>query len=240
MTRINKFLSICGITSRRGADALIKERRVSVNGKIVDGPGVIVDDENDLVKVDGAEVSPVTKKIYVVLNKPANVMTTAFDPFRRRTVMHYLKKLNHRVYPVGRLDYDTEGLLLLTNDGDLAYRLAHPRYQVPKVYEVKVVGHFKPEDASHLLKGVKLNDGAVGHATNVAILGFQRNLTRVRITLTEGRKREIKQLCKAVGHPVEYLERVEYAGLSARELRRGRWRYLNDREVARLKQLVGL
>ncbi|MBD3401704.1 pseudouridine synthase [candidate division GN15 bacterium] len=237
--RINKYLSLSGVTSRRGAKSLIEQGRVSVNGKKIDAPGFIVDDEQDVVKVDGSEVSPVEEKIYVVLNKPRNVMTTLFDPFKRRTIKYYLKKLKHRVYPVGRLDFDTTGVLLLTNDGDLAYRLAHPRYKVPKVYQARVRGHFKQESAIQIDRGIKLEDGKVGKAS-VSILGFVRNTTRIRLTLTEGRKREVKQLCKRVGHPVEELERVEFAGITSKNLRAGQWRHLTQREISRLKAEVGL
>ncbi|MDX9858327.1 MAG: pseudouridine synthase [candidate division Zixibacteria bacterium] len=237
--RINKYLSLCGVTSRRGAVSLIEEGRVTVNNTVADRPGLIIDDETDVVKVDGADVSLVDKKVYVVLHKPRNVMTTLFDPFKRRTVNYYLKKLRERVYPVGRLDFDTTGVLLLTNDGDLAYRLAHPRYRVAKVYQARVKGHFKQEAAIQIDRGIVLDDGKVGKAS-VSILGFVRNTTRVRLTLTEGRKREVKQLCKKVGHPVEELERVEFAGITTKNLRAGQWRHLTPREVARLKALVGL
>lgn len=237
--RINKFLSLCGVTSRRGAASLIEEGRVTVNGSRADRPGIIIDDENDVVKVDGSEVSPVDKKVYIVLNKPRNVMTTLFDPFNRRTVKYYLKKLRERVYPVGRLDFDTTGVLLLTNDGDLAFRLAHPRYRVPKVYQARVKGHFKQEAAIKIDRGIELDDGKVGKAS-VSILGFVRNTTRIRLTLTEGRKREVKQLCKKAGHPVEDLERVEFAGITSKNLRAGQWRHLTQREVSRLKSAVGL
>ncbi|MBU0985049.1 MAG: rRNA pseudouridine synthase [candidate division Zixibacteria bacterium] len=237
--RINKYLSMCGVTSRRGAEALIDQKRVTLNDQTVDKLGVVVNDEQDVVKVDGAEVSPVEKSVYVVLNKPRMVMTTLYDPFKRKTVLHCLKNLEHRVYPIGRLDYDAEGILLLTNDGDLAFRLAHPRYKVPKIYEARVHGHFTTENGAAIKKGIRLDDGAVGHA-DVAILGFVGKMTRIRLTLTEGRKREVKQLCKKVGHPVELLRRVEFAGMVLKNLNPGQWRHLEDREVTRLRQMVGL
>jgi pseudouridine synthase len=237
--RINKYLSMCGVTSRRGAESLIAQGVVAVNGVTVDKVGTIIDDEKDVVKVSGSEVSPVTTPVYIVFNKPRNVMTTLFDPFKRRTVKYYLRKLKERVYPVGRLDYDTEGVLLLTNDGDLAFRLAHPRYQVPKVYQARVKGHFKLESAVRIQQGIKLEDGHLGKAS-ISVLGFVRNTTRIRLTLTEGHKREVKQLCKSVGHPVEELERVEFAGITAKNLPAGQWRPLTDKEVQRLKERVGL
>lgn len=239
MTRLNKYLSICGVTSRRGADALIEAGRVAVNGVKVTTLGVVIDENVDKVTVDDVDVSPVTEAEYVILNKPRNVMTTLRDPFGRRTILHYLKKLPHRVYPIGRLDYDTEGVLLLTNDGDLAYRLAHPKYEVQKVYEAKVEGHFKPEDAARIQRGVKLKDGNLGIAT-VNILGFASRFTRIRLTLIEGRKHEVKQLCSGVDHPVVELRRVEFAGITARNLTAGNWRRLTNAEVNKLRAMVGL
>jgi 23S rRNA pseudouridine2605 synthase len=239
LIRINKYLSLCGVTSRRGADKLITEGRISLNDTPIEEKGVIVDETSDIVKVDGVEVKPVDEKVYLLMNKPANVMTTLRDPFKRKTIMHYLKSLPHRVYPVGRLDFDTQGALLLTNDGDLAYRLAHPRYRVKKIYEALVTGHFKPEDAKKIKAGIKLEDGATGRA-EVDILGFVRKMTRIRLTLTEGRKREVKQLCEKVGHPLTDLRRVEIAGIPLKDLRPGRWRYLTVKEIDRLKDMVDL
>ncbi len=237
--RLNKYLSLAGVTSRRGAATLIAEQRVTINDEPADAPGLIVDTDNDTVKVDGVAVEPVATQVYVLLNKPKKVMTTLHDPFRRRTVLHYLRKLRYRVYPVGRLDFDTSGLLLLTNDGDLAFRLAHPRYEVAKVYEVRVNGHFKPESAEQIANGLTLEDGAVGRA-EVTILGFVGRCTRLRMVLTEGRKREVRQLCELVGHAVEDLVRVEYAGLTLKGLQSGSWRYLSASELERLRSMVGL
>lgn len=236
--RINKYLSMCGVSSRRGAETLIEKGQVTLNGVTVEKPGVVIDDEVDTVKVDGVEVSLVGEKYYVAMNKPANTMTTLHDPFHRRTVMHYLRKLEHRVYPVGRLDFDTEGLLLLTNDGDFAYRMTHPRYQVPRVYEALVEGKFIREDSDTIARGIKLEDGATGRA-KVAVLEHRGGETRIRLTLTEGRKREVKQLCQGVGHPVKKLKRVEYAGITLSHLKPGQWRYLTQGEITRLRSLLG-
>ncbi len=239
MVRINKYLSQCGVTSRRGADSLIAEGRITLNDVTVVEKGVMVDEIRDVVKVDGLEVKPVEEKVYVLLNKPVKVMTTLNDPFKRKTILHYLKKLPHRVYPVGRLDFDSEGVLLLTNDGDLAYRLAHPKYQVKKIYEALVEGHFKPDDARQIKTGVELDGGVVGRA-EVVVLGFFKKMTRIRLVLTEGRKHEVKQLCKRVNHPVVNLRRVEFAGLPLKDLKLGQWRYLTEKEINRLKDMVGL
>lgn len=239
LTRINKFLSMCGVTSRRGAEALIAEQRVTINDQVVTVLGTMVNTETDVVKVDDRPVSVVEKLVYVALNKPRMTITTLDDPFRRRTILHYLKDLEQRVYPIGRLDYDAEGILLLTNDGDLAYRLAHPSYRVQKVYEVQVSGQFTKDKGDLIQAGIELDDGAVGRA-EVAILGFVGNQSRLRLVLTEGRKREVKQLCRKVGHPVKRLRRVEFAGIEAKGLKPGKWRRLTTAEVQRLRRLVKL
>jgi len=179
----------------------------------------------------------VEHKIYIMLNKPPLVMTTLHDPFRRKTILNYLKDLPIRVYPVGRLDYDTEGVLLLTNDGDLAYRLAHPSFNVEKIYEAKVTGAFTNEDSQTIAKGLPLEDGATGKA-KVDILSYGPKYTKIRLVLTEGRKREVKQLCKGVKHPVKQLRRVMFAGIDARGIKLGKWRYLKQGEVEQLKQMV--
>lgn len=237
--RISKFLSVCGVSSRRGAENLVGEGRVTVNDITVEKPGTIVNEESDVVKVDGVQVSPVDEKMYIILNKPANVLTTLFDPFKRKTVVHFLKGLEQRVYPVGRLDYDTEGVLLLSNDGDLVFRLAHPKYQIQRVYEASVLGHFNREAADKMEKGIKLDDGSISKSV-VSILGYVKNLTRIRLVLRQGRKREVKQICKKVGYPVYKLKRVEFAGLDARGLATGKWRHLSPAELRRLQNKVGL
>lgn len=218
---------------------MIASGRVAINGKAVTELGVLVNEETDKVEVDGVEVTPVAHKICVALNKPRMTITSLHDPFKRRTVLHYLKRLDQRVYPIGRLDYDTEGLLLLTNDGDLAYRLAHPKYQIAKIYEARVAGQFGQDKAEMIKKGIELEDGKIGRA-DVSVLGFVGKMTRIRLTLTEGRKREVKQLCQKVGHPVKHLCRVEFAGVLLKNLKPGQWRLLSSREIDRLYSLVGL
>ncbi len=235
IVRINKYLSLCGVTSRRGADNLISEKRVTVNDITVEKLGQTIDTDQDVVRVDGTIVELVEHKVYVVFNKPQKVMTTLHDPFKRKTVLDFLKDLPSRVYPVGRLDYDTSGVLLLTNDGDLAYQLTHPKYQIEKIYDVKVVGHFTEAGSQAIAKGIKLEDGAVGKG-KVKIVSRLKNATKIIITLTEGRKREVKQLCKAVGHKVLSLQRIEFAGVTTLGLKPGKWRYLKPIEIEKLKK----
>jgi 23S rRNA pseudouridine2605 synthase len=239
LIRINKYLSVCGVTSRRGAEKLIREGKVTVNDEVIRHPGTMIDEAKDVIKANGIIATPVKEKYYVILNKPRNVLTALSDPFHRRTVAYFLKNVPVRVYPVGRLDYDTAGALLLTNDGDLAYRLAHPQYQIKRIYNVVVEGTFSAEDGKKIESGIELNDGHVGRGA-VRLLNTGIESSKVEITLTEGHKREIKQLMKAVGHPVRELQRVEFAGLRVDHLRRGRWRFINHKELEHLQELVGL
>ena len=205
---------MCGVASRRKAEQLIKEGRVTLNGNLVEHPGTVIDESNDVVKVNGQIATLVSKKIYILLNKPRNVLTALSDPFNRRTVASLTRELQIRVYPIGRLDYDTEGVLILTNDGEMAYRLAHPKFQIKRVYHALVNGTFTLDDAAKIEKGIELEDGHIGKGiTRPLNSGIKHS--KVEIALTEGHKREVKQLFKAVGHPVKELRRIEFAGLRA-------------------------
>ena len=225
--RLNAYLARAGVASRRKADELIKAGRVTVNGD----PGQLNTfvGAHDFVEVDGR---PVTKQrlAYVLLHKPAGVVTTASDPQGRRTVVQ-LVDLPERVVPVGRLDADTTGALLLTNDGELAHRLAHPRYGVEKTYVADVEG--RPSEAAlrALEEGVELEDGPTAPARARRLAP-----SRVELTIHEGRKHQVKRMLEAVGHPVRRLHRSAYAGLSADDLEAGAWRELSGEEVARLRE----
>ncbi len=225
--RLNAYLARTGVASRRGADALIKAGRVRVNGQ----PGELNTfvEKGDLVELDGRPID--TQPLaYVLLNKPPGVVTTARDPHARRTVLDLVTHPS-RVVPVGRLDADTTGALLLTNDGALAHRLAHPRYGVEKVYEVEVEGD-PPEDALRRLReGVELEDGVTAPA-RVRRIGTGR----IELILHEGRKHQVKRMCEAVGHPVRRLHRSRYAGLGVEGLEPGEWRGLSDAEVDELRR----
>jgi 23S rRNA pseudouridine2605 synthase len=229
--RLNAFLARAGVASRRGADELIRAGRVRVNGE----PARF--DHNvggrDRVEVDGARVE-VQTLTYVLLDKPAGAITTAIDPQGRQTVVDLVGH-DVRVKPVGRLDVHTTGLLLLTNDGDLAHRLAHPRYGVEKVYVADVDGDPDPATVRRLAEGVELEDGLTAPA-RVRRLG----LGRLELVLHEGRNRQVRRMCEAVGHPVRSLRRTGYGGLTAEGLEPGRWRELSRDEVAELRRLVGL
>ena len=229
--RLNAYLARAGVASRRRADELIRAGRVRVNG----APGELntVVGRHDVVEVDGARVQR-QRLAHVLLHKPAGVVTTARDPQGRRTVVDLVPD-GPRVVPVGRLDADTTGALLLTNDGDLAHRLAHPRYGVPKVYEAEVEGSPAPEALARLRQGVELDDGVTAPA------GARRlGPGRIELTLHEGRKHQVKRMCEAVGHPVRHLHRSRYAGLDLEGLESGESRELTADEVAALRRLVSL
>jgi 23S rRNA pseudouridine2605 synthase len=228
--RLNAYLARAGIASRRGADDLIKAGRVKVN----DVPGALNTyvHTGDRVEVDG---NPVTAQAlrYVLLNKPAATVTTARDPQGRPTVVDLVEGIPERIVPVGRLDADTTGALLLTNDGPLSHRLAHPRYGVDKVYEAEVEG--EPDEAAlhQLTAGIDLDDGRTAPA------GVRRLApSKLELTLHEGRKHQVKRMCEAVGHPVVRLHRSRYAGLTVEGLEPGAWRELEPSEVTRLRTLL--
>lgn len=226
--RLNAYLARAGVASRRRADELIKTGRVRVNGE----PGQLNTfvERGDRVEVDGEEVRP-QRLAYVLLHKPAGVVTTASDPQGRQTVVDLVDP-DVRVVPVGRLDVETTGALLLTNDGDLAHRLAHPKYEVEKVYDAEVEGEPSDEALLRLVEGIELEDGHTAPA-RVRRLGP----SRVELAIHEGRNRQVKRMLEAVGHPVNRLHRSRYAGLTVDGLEPGEWRELSGDEVAALRSL---
>jgi 23S rRNA pseudouridine2605 synthase len=224
--RLNAYLARAGVASRRGAEELIRAGRVRVNGQVA-GLATFVE-ASDRVELDGRPLAP-EPPVYVLLHKPAGVVTTARDPHGRPTVVE-LVDLPQRIVPVGRLDADTTGALVLTNDGPLAHRLAHPRYEVDKVYEAEVEGRPGDKALRHLAEGVDLDDGRTAPAA-VRRLGP----SRLELTLHEGRKHQVKRMCEAVGHPVKRLHRRGYAGLTLEGLDPGAWRELTPEEVAALR-----
>ncbi len=237
--RLNKFLSQAGIASRREADRLIQEGRIQVNGNPVLDLGHKIDPERDVVWVDGKKVKRPGKLVYVILNKPAGYLVTLRDPFQRRTIRELLPPDLGRLFPVGRLDRESKGLLLLTNDGELAFRLSHPRYEIKKVYLARVRGKPDKESLSRLEQGILL-DGKRTAPAKVTLLRPGPESSLLRIEIHEGRKREVRRMGEAIGHPVLELERVEYGGLTLRGLKSGQWRLLRPWEVNRLKKLVSL
>jgi len=236
LTRLNKYIAAAGICSRREADELIKKGKVKVNGKIVTEMGVKVV-ESDKVRVEGHEIKP-EEYVYLLLNKPKNTITTTSDERDRDTVMDLVKNATDaRVFPVGRLDRNTTGLLILTNDGELANRLMHPSYKVRKVYQVETNDVMTDEQLTQLRNGVELEDGPA-RAYKIERHPVQKK--KFRMSIIEGRNHQVKRMVSAVGSEVTSLKRIVYAGLTDKGLNQGRWRHLTRKEIFELRQLVKL
>ena len=238
--RLNKALAEAGIASRRAADALIFSGRVRVNGVVVRTPGARIDPQADVVEVDGKRVRFSAPKVVYLMYKPKNTITTLHDPQGRRTIRDFLRGIPVRVFPVGRLDRNTTGLLLLTNDGELANRLMHPRYGIEKVYEVRLRGNLPPEAKRRVEMGVTLEDGFVRPLRVEWIPGGGREETRLRLVLTEGRYRVVRRMFEALGFSVKELHRPQVAFLTLDGMRPGQLRPLTPEERTRLYRLVGL
>ena len=233
--RLNKFLASCGAASRRGADELIASGRVRVNSIVVTELGKMVETDNDTVTLDGKKVEPVSKMTYIMLYKPKGCITSLRDEKGRKTVYDYLDVEVPHLVPVGRLDYDTEGLLLLTNDGELVNRLAHPSSEVPKSYLVRAEGEFPEHILAKLRKGVEI-DGVKTKRSKVKLLEQGEKEAKLLVTITEGRNRQVRRMFEAVERNVVFLKRVAIGDLRLGGLARGAWRYLREEEVEYLKR----
>jgi 23S rRNA pseudouridine2605 synthase len=232
--RLQKILSQAGVASRRASEQLMLDGRVTVNGATVRELGTKADAMHDDIRVDGRRVKAPQHHRYILLNKPRGYVTTRSDPERRPTVIDLLRGVREYVYPVGRLDFDSEGLLLLTNDGDLAARLTHPRHGVPRVYEAVVFGVPDAHDLRRLAKGVTIDDRPTQPAI-VKVLRARDEGAILEITVREGRNRQVRKMCAAIGHPVSQLKRVAIGPLRDSRLKPGHWRDLEEAEVARLR-----
>jgi len=237
--RLQKYLARAGVASRRKSEELILTGRIRVNGSIVDTLGTSIDPDRDVVEYDGKAVQVALKLVWLLLNKPAGVVTTVTDPRGRPTVTELVPAHYGRLFPVGRLDADSQGLLLITNDGELAFRLTHPRFGIVKKYEVEIVGRFSASATEQLVNGVMLDDGWA-RAGEVSWRRLPGDRSLVSITVQEGRKRMVRRMLKAVGHPVLKLTRTELDGLALDDLPVGSWRMLSCSEVNRLRSQVGL
>jgi len=235
--RLQKYLAECGVASRRASEKLIEAGGVTVNGEVA-RIGCSVEPGVDEVLVNDSPIET-NEKVYAVLNKPEGAVTTTKDTHGRKTVMDCLDGVKAPVFPVGRLDMDVSGVLLFTNNGELAHRLMHPSYEIEKTYLVWVRGRVAPRAIEVLERGVALEDGVTA-AAKAAVLRLDVSATLLRLTLREGRKREVKRMCAAAGHPVRSLTRISFGGIGANGLRSGEWRYLRGAEVAHLCALVKL
>lgn len=238
-TRLQKVLAAAGIASRRASELLIDEGRVEVNGKVVTEQGRRVNPETDQIRVDGARIPPPRRHLYLVLNKPRGVVSTLEDPEGRPTLSDYLPPTKERLFHVGRLDTDTEGLIVLTNDGDFAHRLAHPSYQVPKTYTVQAAGVMDNKIIRRLEKGVTLEDGPV-RPDKVKLISRGQDRTLLAITLHEGRNRVVRRMMDTLGHPVDRLSRTEIGPIRLGNLRPGDTRDVTREELGALLDLVGM
>jgi 23S rRNA pseudouridine2605 synthase len=236
--RLQKILSEAGISSRRAAEKMIAEGRISVNRIVVTVPGKKADPQKDEIRVDGRLVSLETEKIYLILHKPKGYVTTLSDPQGRPIVTDLLSGVAARVYPVGRLDYDSEGLLVLTNDGEFAQRLQHPRFGIPKTYRIKVEGRFPKGELKALEKGIDLSDGRFV-PVGIRLEKTNPGSTWLTLTMTDGRNRVIRRAFDSIGHSVTRLVRVAVADVTLASLSEGAWRMMTRREVERLLTLAG-
>jgi pseudouridine synthase len=252
--RLQKILSQAGVASRRAAERLMLEGRVTVNGATVRELGTKADGADDDIRVDGRRIKLPERHRYILLNKPRGYVTTRSDPQRRPTVIDLLRGVTEYVYPVGRLDFDSEGLLILTNDGDLAARLTHPRHGVARVYEVRVLGVPDAHDLDRLARGVTIDGSRTQRAVVRMVSGTRHHFSRrvgpgphpatkdhsaasalLEITVREGRNRQVRKMCEAIGHPVTELTRVAIGPIRDTKLKPGHWRELTAREVSALK-----
>lgn len=235
--RLQVALAQLGVASRRGAEEFIKAGRVQLNGRIIYNPGQKVNLEKDTITVDGKS-GYIQKKVYFILNKPAGFVSTVKDRFASRTVLELIRPKGLRIYPVGRLDKDTTGLLLLTNDGKLAYHLAHPKFGIKKVYQVCVQGSVPLTKVKRLERGILL-EGKKTYPCKIKVIADKGKTTDLEIELTEGRKRQIKKMFTALGHRALAIQRITFGPLKLGSLKPGRWRRLNAEEIAELKKAVG-
>lgn len=242
LERLQKVIANAGVTSRRKAEELIISGAVCVNGKVINELGFKVDPNIDVISINGKKVNLVEDKLVVLFNKPQKVITSMEDPEGRKKVVDFID-VGVRVYPVGRLDYETEGLILLTNDGELANHLMHPRYELDKTYEVVVKGTPSEAELNILRQGIRLEEGMTS-PTEIKVISTnkanQANKTKLMVTIHEGRNRQIRRMFKYINYPVVYLKRIKYGFLSLNGVKIGEYRILSKEEVVKLKQLVKL
>lgn len=238
IVRLQKYMAMCGAASRRGAEEIISAGRVTVNGTKITEQGVKVEIGADTVKLDGKVIKPSGKMFYIMLNKPAGYVTTVKDQFERPTVIDLIgTEIHERIFPVGRLDYETEGLLLLTNDGDFTYKVTHPKHNIEKTYIAVLKGGITIKGLAQLRRGVKLDDGFVTSPAQVEMLDAENGHTTIKITIHEGKNRQVRRMFEAVGSKVKELQRISIGTVELGNLPLGRWRHLTSHEITYLKNL---
>ena len=232
--RLQKYMAQCGVASRRSAEKLIDQGRVTVNGEVIDFMGFDVDEENDVVELDGTVIKMESKKYYIMLNKPKNYVTTVSDDLGRPTVMELVRDIKARIYPVGRLDFDTTGLILLTNDGEFANIITHPKHVINKSYIARVKKPLDEEQLLRLRNGVEL-DGVMTAKAGAENVKNPKNGAEVKITIHEGRNRQVRRMLDSVGAEVMALKRLSIGSLTLGNLPEGKWRHLSDAEINKLR-----
>ncbi|MCF6459723.1 pseudouridine synthase [Clostridium sp. Cult3] len=234
--RLQKYMAKCGVASRRKSEELIIKGRVKVNGVVVKTLGTIMDPDKDVVRVDDKIIELEENNVYIMLNKPEGYVTTVKDKHSEKIVLDLINGIEERIYPVGRLDADTTGLLLMTNDGDLAYKLTHPSYEIPKKYIALVEGIPNNKKLQKFRKGLKI-DGRMTAEAYVRIAKKYKNSSVLEISIHEGRNRQVRKMCKYIRHPVIKLKRIAIGDLVLGDLEIGKWRYLTSKEVKYLREL---
>jgi len=242
--RINKYIAEAGVCSRRRADEMVSNGRVTLNGETVKEPGVKIDPAKDEVCLDGKKLNLCRRFVYVMLNKPVGCVTTAFDQFGRKTVMDFIRGIGVRVFPVGRLDYNTSGLLLLTNDGDFTNKITHPKHKIEKTYIVTLNSPPKEDDLEKLRRGVIITGGNSKTAfktaaAKVKMLSSEEKYSVLEITICEGRNRQIRKMCEALNLSVISLHRTKIGALALNGLKSGAYRYLTETDIRKLTQPIG-
>ncbi|WP_099189270.1 pseudouridine synthase [Tepidibacter mesophilus] len=234
--RLNKYMALCGVASRRKSDELIKNRKVKVNGEIVEELGIDVNENQDIIEVNGKVIIAEQKNIYVIINKPEGYVTTVKDQFNRKTVLDLVKDIDERIYPIGRLDYETSGLLILTNDGNLTYRLTHPKHEVVKTYLARLKLVPDKIKIKQFESGLKIDDYVTAPA-EFKIIKKDENQSICEIKIHEGKNRQVRKMCKAIGHPVLSLKRISIGNIELGNLKIGEYRNLSQKEINYLKSL---
>ncbi len=235
--RLNKFIATAGICSRRAADELIRQGKIKINGEKVTELATEVDESFDKVEYEGEIISLVTKKYYIVLNKPEGYITSAKDQFDRDSVMDLVSDINTRIYPVGRLDYNTSGLLIMTNDGDFANIVTHPKNNVYKTYIARINGTLKESELNKLRRGVKLNDGLTAPAKVEVLTLFNNKESEIQISIHEGKNRQVRRMFEAIGFRVLKLKRIAVGSVILGNLPEGRWRHMTSYEIESLRKI---